>query len=86
MGYITVKSIRDLDHTKVSCEVSGEYWPAYVNMLDNIPANYPVPALIVDIDYWPASETMDGKPALYCFDLYKPNQWREWLKIGDDNF
>lgn len=48
----------------------------------DVPPHYPVPALLNTIDYWPATETMNGKPALYCQDQYKPGRWRAWLVIN----
>ena len=53
------------------CYLAGEY-----------PPHYPVPARIVTFDYWPASHTDNGKPAVYGHDHYKPGRWLEFLEVN----
>lgn len=48
-----------------------------------VPANYPVPALLMTFEYWPAKERCGMKPAIFGHDHYKPGRWREFLNTDD---
>lgn len=45
------------------------------------PPNYPVPARLIEFDYWPATSTNSGRHAFYGHDYYKPGRWFEFLTI-----
>lgn len=50
-------------------------------MLGETKPHYPVPALRVEVEYWPSQQTDSGKSELYIFDQHRPGRWREWLHV-----
>lgn len=69
-----------IEDTLSACCGSIGYMMPYLN--GRYPAHYPVPARIVTFEYWPASQTDNGKPAVYGHDHYKPGRWLEFLEVN----
>lgn len=67
-------------HTDVACMCRGKNLHDYLQGKEK--PNYPVPALLIEFDYWPAEDAWwSGRACVYGFDYYKPNRWREFLNV-----
>lgn len=64
------------------CNGHDNYYECPVLYFDK--PSYPVPARIIEWDFWPAEESWNGISTLYGFDHYKPGRWKEFLAVNGE--